>query len=215
MNSMFAGKPIIGIVGGIGSGKSFVARKFGEEGCLVINSDEQIGRAYQQDNVKNTLRQWWGEAVFDDRGGVDRRAIAARVFHDAAERKRLEGLLHPIVAEMRDEEMEKAAGDAKVKAFVWDTPLLLELGLSEKCDALVFVEALPEERKLRVGQERGWTEAEWVRRENLQWPLDKKLEAAKYIVRNTAGADDVRSQLREVLSRILAGTTDRSVGRDP
>jgi dephospho-CoA kinase len=212
---MFAGRPIIGIVGGIGSGKSFVARIFGEEGCLVINSDEQIGRAYQQDNVKNILREWWGAAVFDEQGGVNRKAVAERVFNSPEERKRLEGLLHPMVAKMRDEAMERGAEDAGVKAYVWDTPLLLEVGLSERCDAVVFVEASAEERKLRVGQERGWTEAEWVRRENLQWALDKKLEAAKYIVRNTAGADDVRSQLREVLSRILAGTTDRGVGRDP
>jgi dephospho-CoA kinase len=212
MDVMFAGKPIIGIIGGIGSGKSYVARVLGEMGCFVINSDEQISRAYEQEIVKNTLRQWWGATVFDAGGNVNRRFIAARVFNNADERKRLEDLLHPIIARMRDEEMQRTVLDTKILAYIWDAPLLLEAGLSEQCDAIIFVEASEDERRRRVQQERGWDDSELTRRENLQWPLDKKREAANYIVRNTAGADDVRSQLREVLSRILAGKPDKGAG---
>ncbi len=202
---MFAGKPIIGIVGGIGSGKSHVARIFGELGCLVIDSDRQVTHAYQRDDVKQTLVNWWGPAVLDEFGNVDRSAIARRVFADPAERQRLEALLHPLVAQMRDEQMRAAAGDPGVLAYVWDTPLLVETGLHRQCDLVVFVDAPDEGRKRRVMETRGWTEADWARREKLQSPLDKKREIANDIVRNTAGADDdVRSQVRETLSRILA-----------
>jgi dephospho-CoA kinase len=208
---VFAGKPIIGIAGGIGSGKTFVARLFAEAGCLVIHSDEQVARAYERDDVKRTLVEWWGPDVLDNVGSVNRSAIARRVFADAAERKRLESLIHPLVAAMRDEAMRAGAGDPRITAFVWDTPLLVEVGLHRQCDAIVFVEAPAAERKRRVVESRGWTEAEWVAREKSQMALDKKREIANYTIRNTAGADDeVRSQIREVLTRILATGRQRA-----
>lgn len=201
---MYAGKPIIGIIGGIGSGKTYVARVFGELGCRVISSDEQVSRAYQRPDVREQLRQWWGEAVFRPDGSVDRAAIADRVFADPAERVRLEGLIHPLVRQMRDEEMAAAAQDAQVLAYVWDTPLIVEAGLAGQCDAIVFVDAALEVRLQRVA-ERGWDEAELLRREKSQAPLDKKRKVAKYMVRNTAGADeDVRNQVRKVLTRVVA-----------
>jgi dephospho-CoA kinase len=211
---MFAGKPIIGLAGGIGSGKSYVARLFGELGCLVIDSDEQVRRAYQDPQVKQTLRQWWGQAVFDVNGEIDRSAVARLIFADPAQRQRLEQLLHPMVARMRQQEMEAAANDAQVIAFVWDTPLLFETGLNAQCDAVVFVDAPWADRLARVRQQRGWSADELARREKLQMPLDKKASLSDHVVRNTAGANDheVRAQVREVLSRILAATvptTDR------
>src|SRR5438034_11088123 len=88
---VFAGKPIIGIVGGIGSGKSFVANLFGELGCLVIDSDAQVREAYLDPEVKVKLRQWWGAGVFDAAGDVDRAAVARIVFSSDPERQQLEG----------------------------------------------------------------------------------------------------------------------------
>jgi dephospho-CoA kinase len=181
---------------------------FGEEGCLVIDSDRAVGEAYKRPEVREKLREWWGEAVFlpGPDGGINRKAIAQRVFADEKERKRLEGLIHPIVAEIREEEMKRGAGDAWVRAYVWDTPLLLEAGLGGQCDAIVYVESTEEERLERVRRTRGWDEGELRRREKLQMPLDKKRDMANDMVRNTAGADDeVRNQVRKVLSRILAG----------
>src|SRR3954466_13301140 len=104
---MFAGKPIIGIVGGIGSGKSYVAGLFAELGCLVIDSDAQVRDAYNDRRVKNALREWWGDAAFDSQGTVDRRFISRRVFSDPAERERLERLLHPLVNDAREALMKR------------------------------------------------------------------------------------------------------------
>jgi dephospho-CoA kinase len=201
--SIFAGRPIIGIAGGIGSGKSFVARVFAELGAVVISSDDQVRDAYRQPLVKQTLRQWWGEQVLGPGGEVDRRFIAGMVFKDPAERKRLEELLHPLVHEARQKAMEQVAQDPQVKAFVWDTPLLFETGLNRQTDAVVFVDAPLEIRLQRLRQSRGWDEAELSRREKLQWPLDKKREIADYVISNTADANAVRVQVQDVLSRIL------------
>ncbi len=205
---MFAGRPIIGITGGIGSGKSFVARMFGELGCLVLNADGHVREVYRRPAVKEKLRSWWGEAVLDSEGQIDRAFVARIVFDDRQELRRLESLVHPLVGEVRDMEMRNAASNASIRAFVWDVPLLVETGLDRKCDAVVFVECPFEQRLERVGHDRGWDRNEMARREKSQMPLDKKRAVAKYIVRNTAGAAEVRHQVREVLSRILAGTSD-------
>jgi dephospho-CoA kinase len=205
---MFDGKPIIGLAGGIGSGKSYVARLFAELGCLVIDSDAQVRAAYNDLRVKTALREWWGDTAFDSQGNVDRRFIGRRVFSDPGERERLERLLHPLVNEARQAEMEAAAGDPQVVAYVWDTPLLFEAGLYRACDAIVFVDAPPEVRAARVKAARGWEETELLRRQNLQWGLDKKREMSDHRITNAADrGGDVRDQVRATLSRILAGTS--------
>lgn len=207
---MYAGKPVIGIAGGIGSGKSFVAKLFGELGCLVISSDDQVRDAYCDPKVLQTLRSWWGDGIVASTGEVDRKAIARKVFADPVERKRLEQLLHPLVHGARDRAMAAHANDAQVIAFAWDTPLLFEVGLDKQCDAVVFVDAPREVRLARLQQERQWTEAELERREKSQMPLDKKREISDYVINNAAGADQVRDQVREVLSRILAGMSPKA-----
>jgi dephospho-CoA kinase len=210
---MISGKPIIGIAGGIGSGKSHIASLFAELGCAVIDSDSQVRAAYDDPEVRRVLREWWGPATFNPDGTVNRAAIAQRVFGNAAELKRLEGLVHPLVAKARGELMQKLAHNEGVVAFVWDTPLLLEAGLKDQCDAVVFVDAPPELRLERVARARGWNSAELLRRENLQWPLDRKREIADYVIRNTADAGEARSQVRDVLSRILARASQRPTSR--
>lgn len=206
---MFAGKPVIGIAGGIGSGKSYVARLFAELGCAVIDSDAQARAAYRDPIVRDTIRSWWGPEAFLSDGEINRPALARRVFADKGERQRLEGLIHPWVAEARRREMDAAAADPQVLAYVWDTPLLFEIGLNADCDAVVFIDVHLGQRLGRVRESRGWDEAELLRREKSQWPLDKKRRISDYVVTNTADADNARGQVREVLSRILARSSSR------
>ena len=201
---MFHGKPIIGITGGIGSGKSTVARIFGELGCLVIDADEQVRQAYRDPAVVEQLQQWWGDQVIERPGQLNRRKIADIIFHDPGQKQRLESLLHPIVANLRQQRMIEAVDNPQIAAYIWDTPLLFEAGLRSGCDAIVFVETPFQQRLERVQQARQWDEAELRRREKSQWPLDKKREISDYIIDNTADADHVRGQVSEVFFRILA-----------
>ena len=200
---MFSGKPIIGLTGGIGSGKSFIAALFAELGCAVIDADAMVRMAYDDPGVRQTIREWWGEPVLRPNGSIDRSAVARRIFNDSADRSRLEGLLHPIVDAGRRRQMGIFATQPGTIAFVWDTPLLFEVGLNTQCDAVVFVDAPFQLRLERVMATRRWDQAELLRRENLQWPLDRKREISDYVVRNTADVVEARSQVRLVLSRIL------------
>ncbi len=208
---MYADKPIIGIAGGIGSGKSTVARLFGEMGCCGINSDEMVHAAYKDTRVKQTLKKWWGNLIFDPNGEVDRAAVWRKVGDRPDDLRRLEQLLHPMVNEARERLMKAHGGDPKCVAFVWDTPLLFETGLNNHCDAVVFVDTPLEMREQRVRDTRGWSPEQLARRENLQMPLDNKRQISDHVVVNTADEDYARGQVREVLSRILAGSLPRPV----
>ena len=207
---MYAGKPIIGIVGGIGSGKTHVARLFGELGCLVIEADQLVREAYEDADVKREIRRWWGGEPFKVDGTIDRGVIGRKVFSDPEQRKRLEGLLHPWVNTRR--RIIQAGAPGHVAGFIWDTPLLFETGLNRECDAVVYVDVPEAIRLERVARQRGWDAAELRRREILQMPLDNKRRISDYVVTNIAdaGPDDpspgeVLGQIQGILSRIVAG----------
>jgi dephospho-CoA kinase len=163
-----------------------------------------VAEAYRDPGVLATLREWWGDEIISADGSLDRRAVARRVFNDPGQLKRLEGLVHPLVNAARERAMASAAGDAPIRAFVWDTPLLLETGLNKQCDAVVFVDAPEAQRQARVRENRGWEASELARREKSQWPRDRKREISDYVLSNTADAGFARGQVRDVLSRILA-----------
>lgn len=204
---MFAGRPIIGIAGGIGAGKSTVARLFEQVGCCLIASDQMIAAAYTHPAVKRAVAERFGEAVLDLAGRIDRKVIADIVFRDVDQRVWLEKLLHPVANQARMQVMEQAAGDPGVIAFVWDSPLLFEARLDELCDAVVFVDAPAADRRARVA-ERGWDAGELDRREGAQLPLEEKRSRSGHIVSNATSSpatlEDVKGVLQTVLERVGA-----------
>jgi len=200
---MFHGKPIIGIIGGIGSGESYVAGLFGELGCVVIDSDRLVHAAYARPEIKAVLRERWGDDIFNADGSLNRRAVAKRVFRNDAEREWLENFIHPVVTADRDQIMATEVAKPWVKAFIWDTPLLLETGMNERCDAVVFVDVPLPVRLTRVA-DRGWTEIDLSTREKLQMPLDKKRSLADYVLSNAADEKSAREQAAAILSSIIA-----------
>lgn len=192
--------PVIGIVGGIGSGKSAVAEVLSEAGCLVSDADALARQAIDSPDIRDLLVSWWGPDVLDAGGRVDRTAVADRVFSDRAELDRLEGLLHPRVEAMRQAAFD-AALDA-VPALVIDAPLLLEAGLAAECDLIVFVDTPRDVRLQRVAASRGWDEAEVSRREARQMPLDEKRSMAHHVLTNHGRVEDLREQIDALLGTL-------------
>jgi dephospho-CoA kinase len=196
-------KPVIGLAGGIGSGKSAVARQMGSLGGFVIDADALAKQALQRAEVIEQLVAWWGEGMLDAEGQADRAKIAQRVFENPEERKRLEGLIHPLVAEQRAKLIQAAGADPAVRFIVLDVPLLFEVGLDRECDRVVFVEADEATRLKRVGEQRGWGPEELARRERNQMPLDRKRSQAHDMIRNDRSEGQSLAQVRELLARLL------------
>ncbi len=200
-------KPIIGLCGGIGAGKSTVAAELARLGCLVIDSDALNDEVLREPEVVATLRQWWGDQVVRADGTLDREAVAKIVFEDAAQRRRLESLVHPLIARRREDMIADGIRNPAVKAIVLDSPLLLECQLDRLCDAIVYVEADPQQRLERLRRTRGWDVQELARREACQMPLSEKRRRADHVIRNDADRRALRRRVASVLERILAETS--------
>lgn len=204
---MSASQPlVIGVAGGIGSGKSSVARAFAALGCVVIDSDAEVRSLLTREGVKRELASWWGPGVLDGSGEVDRGAVARIVFTDPVQRARLEGFLHPMLRTNR-EMMKRRAAAAGAPALILDAPLLFEAGLSEECDAVIFVEAPRQTRLDRVREKRGWSEEELDRREKSQMPLEEKRSRSDYVLRNDRGEDCLSEEVSRLLDQMLTRRT--------
>ncbi|MBX3406220.1 MAG: dephospho-CoA kinase [Phycisphaeraceae bacterium] len=198
--------PVIGLAGGIGSGKSTVAGIFARLGCLVVDSDALARAALDRPDVRAEIVRWWGEGVLGPADGsgtrkVDRAKVAQIVFADAAERKRLEDLVHPLVRQDRAQAAREGAA-AGARAVIVDAPLLFEAGLDAECDAVVFVDAARAARLRRVRESRNWDEAELDRRESAQLPLQSKRSRADYCVSNDGALPELERDVARVLAEI-------------
>ncbi len=207
--------PIIGIAGGIGSGKSAVAQILAELGCIISNADEIVRHILQTDeNVKKQLLTWWGPKILDQKqkNTLSRPAIAKIVFQDQSQRKRLEQLLHPIVEQQRKEHWQDACTQAAkdnttIPALVIDAPLLFEAGLADQCAAIIFVAVTEENRLARLKNTRNWDAHELKKRENAQWDLDRKREYSDYVIDNNGSTDELRGKVQQLLTTIIQNET--------
>lgn len=199
-----SGPPVIGLLGGIGSGKSEVARLMAARGCVVSDSDAHTREILLRPAIRDTLVSWWGPDILTPGGEVDRAAVAHIAFADAAQRARLESLIHPLVHEERDRTFAaaRAASPPPPRAFVIDAPLLLEAGLDRLCTALVFVDAPHDQRLARVAATRGWSEDHLAAREAAQLPLAQKRARCGVVIGNTGSADDLAASVRRVLDQL-------------
>lgn len=194
-------KPIIGIAGGIGSGKSTVARILADLGCVVSNSDDAARAALDDADIRRRIVEHFGDSVQNEDGSINRSTLAGIVFNDPDQRQALEAITHPWIEARRRELFDAAPADAP--ALVIDAPLLFEAGLDGECDYVIFVDTPRETRLQRVQAHRGWDEAELRRREDSQLPLDEKRLRADDIVINNGQVRDLLPQVRDSLTRAV------------
>jgi len=197
-------KPVLGLVGGIGAGKTSVARILKTLGAAVIDSDRLAHEEFRDPEVVATLVRWWGGGIRSADGTIDRKAVAEVVFRSPEEIERLEGLLYPRLAARREALIARYEADPAVRAIVLDAPKLYEAGVDRLCHAVVFVDAERELRLQRVAAARGWTEVELVLRENNLEPLDKKKAIADYTVVNHSSIAELRREIERVFASVLA-----------
>ncbi len=197
---------IIGLLGGIASGKTLVAKEFERLGAGRLDCDATAHEVLELPEVVATLRQRWGDRVIDAAGRVDRAAVARIVFEPTpkggVERKFLEQLTHPHVARRIDQQAKRFAQQG-YPAVVLDAPLLLETGWDKLCNVLVFVHA-PRNVRLARATRRGWTEREFSAREAAQGPIEKKRQRADFVVDNSGPLQHTRDQLLRIWGALPA-----------
>ncbi|UUO08215.1 dephospho-CoA kinase [Blastopirellula sp. J2-11] len=204
---------VIGILGGIASGKSTVASLFRNQGAVVADAD-QIGHQVLRDEAtKHEIREKFGSDVFQIDGEVDRRQLAAKVFGgDDLSRKRLaelEKITHPRI-KTRLQALIQATMDTPggpPPALILDAALLVRAGWSDICDNLVFIDS-PLEQRLQRSRQRGWSDSEFSAREAAQEKLKEKRELSDYIIRNGGDLVELDQQVEHYWrERVLSPTS--------
>ncbi|MDF1808186.1 MAG: dephospho-CoA kinase [Phycisphaerales bacterium] len=201
--------PVIGIVGGIGAGKSTVTKVFEDLGCVVSDSDQSVREILSDRKVIRQLSEWWGKEILNTDGTIDRSKVADIVFEQPYERRRLEGLIHPLVHDRRRELIEAAIQDG-AQGVIVDAPLLFEAGVDSECDAIVFVDTSHEIRLSRVQTTRGWDANELNMREKAQLGLEQKRKRSDYIVANNGLPDELIGRVTRVLASIRKDLAQRA-----
>jgi dephospho-CoA kinase len=178
---------LIGILGGVASGKSEVSSRLRSLGAAVLDAD-RVGHAVLREvEVRRAVQLRWGQAVLDAAGEIDRRKVAEIVFAAEPESKAeltfLEELTHPRIGQQLQEQLAELHREG-VRAAVLDAPVMLKAGWDRMCQRIIFVDA-PRDVRLARARQRGWTEADFAAREAAQEPLETKHSRADVTIDNS------------------------------
>jgi dephospho-CoA kinase len=189
---------ILGLVGGIASGKSLVANVLRDMGAVVLDADQAGHYVLRQPEVIAELQKRWGDKILDARGQVVRREVAKIVFGQGneGERKFLEQLTHPRIEELLKKELAAIRASAEPPpVVVIDAPLLFEAGWDKFCDKVMYVDA-PRDIRLERAVARGWSTEQFSAREASQMPLVEKATRSQIVIRNAKTLEHIRDILR-------------------
>ena len=197
---MAASKPILGLVGAIGAGKSTAAAAFALRGGFVVDADKLGHDALEQPEIQRMVLDRWGRRGIRRKsdGRLDRKAIAEIVFEKPAERAALEGMVFPYIGKRAEEAIRAAQANPDAKFIVVDAAVMLEAGWT-MCDRLVYVDASREVRLARLKARSGWNAEALDAREAAQLPAEEKKKRCDAIIVN----EGTRDQLQDQVDRLL------------
>lgn len=204
---------IIGLTGGIGSGKSFVSALFKDLGAFVIDADEAAHAALARDgSAYDEVVAAFGAGILDADGRIDRAGLADLVFADDAARARLNAIVHPHVRAWMATALEQAR-ERGIGVAVMDVPLLyenkLDAGMSE-----VVVVWTPEEVQVQRAVARGMREDDVRARIRAQMPIDEKRDRATIVIDNSGDPEATRRQVKEVWTRLADLPAEEPRGKE-
>ncbi len=188
---------ILGLTGSIGMGKSTTAKLFAEAGVPVYDADAAVHSLYEGEAAPAIEAAFPGTTVG---GKVDRNKLSARVVHDPAAIKRLEGIVHPMLGAGRQTFFD-AAEQSGAPVVVVDVPLLFETGGEKRVDAVVVVTTSPEIQRQRILARDNMTAEKLDAILARQLPDDEKRKRADFVVDTSHGLDPVRARIRDILAQ--------------
>lgn len=190
---------IIGLLGGVASGKSLVARQLEELGAEKLDADRVGHEVLLLPEVEAALKVRWGEKVIGREGRISRSAVAAIVFARTDEGRRelefLESVTHPLIGVRLREEAQRLAA-AGFRYLVLDAPVMLKAGWDSLCDVILYVDA-PQQVRLVRALSRGWTPDEFAAREAAQESLETKRRRADGVIENGGKPEETAAQVAQ------------------
>ncbi len=204
--------PVLGLVGGIGAGKSFVAANLAERGALVLDADTVGHALLDQTPSREEAVTRFGVEILDpaDPTKINRKALGPIVFEAPESLRALERILHPRMRKTFEKAIARTARQRNYKAVVLDAAVLFEAGWNDLCDLVAFVDSPREIRLERLAQSRDWTDAQLSEREAVQLPLDLKRRRSDLIVSNHNDPERLAQELDELWRTVRYRPRSRS-----
>ena len=202
--------PVVGLIGGIGSGKSVAASILAGLGAFVLDADAIGHVLLEQSPCRDRVLERFGEAILDPFGdfgvrrSIDRKALGAIVFSNPGSLRDLEAILHPAMRKTFEKAIARESRRGNVPLVVLDAAILYEAGWDTLCDSVVFVDASPEARLARLETSRGWSAEGLVAREKIQGPLEEKRRQADHLLPNDGPLDQFHAEIKALWPRLLA-----------
>jgi dephospho-CoA kinase len=194
---------IVGLTGGIASGKSLVAGIFKNLGAHIIDADRIVRDLLEpgQDAWKEVSGYFGDDIMMPDRG-IDRRKLGQIVFSDPAKREWLNQCLHPRVFEAYSAQIKRLSARTPDALVVFDAALLMETGFHKKMDKTVLVYAHSDQQLTRLMERDRFTREQALARIESQMPISEKRGYADYTIENTGTKEDAERRAREVFARL-------------
>lgn len=198
---------VIGLVGGVASGKSLVAQQLQELGAVVLDGDQEGHEVLREPEVIEALRRHFGDTVLQVDGSIHRGAVAQKVFAQSTEGRRdlafLEQLTHPRIGAHLSRRLDELR-QQEVPVVVLDAALMFKAGWDWLCDHILYVDA-PRETRLARALSRGWSEQNFADREASQTPLEIKRARATATIDNSGSPEQTRRQVEQFWQSINLG----------
>jgi dephospho-CoA kinase len=200
-----AGIRIIGLTGGIASGKSTVARFFQSQGAALIDAD-QLAREAVEPGSRGLagVVAAFGAGVLAQDGWLDRKGLGAMVFADSRKRRRLEAILHPEIKRLAEERIARAV-EAGHRVIFYMAPLLIEAGATDRVDEVWVVTVHPELQLERLMLRDGLSREDAQRVVNSQMPLKEKERLGRVVIDNSGTPEETGKRLAEIWAREIEG----------
>ncbi len=205
---------LVGLTGGIACGKTSVSGMLRELGTPIIDADELVHLALSARGAAvEPIVKHFGSELKQEDGGIDRAALADRVFDDEDERRALESIVHPMVTAESRRRIEEIAREGAYEFVVYDAALLVETGRHDDFHRLIVVTTTTEIQFQRLVERSGLGADEAGARIRAQMPLAEKESVADYVIDNSRSWRETREQVADLHQRLLEDAALHAAGR--
>ena len=194
---------LVGITGGMGSGKTLAASFFHEFGAHILDADVICRKLVEpgQPALKE-ISECFGKSIIDEFGNLDRKKLAQVIFYDPKKKNDLENILHPRVFEVENLEYKNISQKHPKALVMIDAALLIESGNYRKMDKVIVVKANKKTQIERVLTQSGWAHDEVVARINNQMPINEKIKYADFVLDNFSDKISLRKKVKDLYEKL-------------